>query len=127
MRTADDQPTEVVDVRAPSHYWAYEVIVPPDGVIHPLNEIGFGFFTAADPPGSDRAIRAVMLENPVLQIPGGNYLHVGATLPGTPVAPGELPPGALRTWETDKLSTVGVANYTPDPILLVVHLVTLDL
>lgn len=104
-----------VDTVRPSTAWAYEVIVPPDGAIHTLTDIGFGYYVAPVVAGSDRAVRTISIQNPVNQLPGGFSLFAGS--PDSALfLPWEITPGAYYTFTIDKLSGLAIANYSAFPV-----------
>ncbi len=80
----------IVDQKASEFVHSYVQSCPKDGVVHPLNERDFGYFTVADDPiGSDRAVRTIQLRNKS----DGDDLYYGGNgndgLAGAVLAPGE--------------------------------------
>lgn len=112
---------KVVDPVSPSKIWAYDIIVPPDGAAHPLNEIGFGYYVAPTVAGSDRAIRSVSIQNRADQDPAGVSIFVGSPASALPL-PWEISPGVYYTFAIDKLSEIAIANHNTVPVTATIWL-----
>lgn len=126
MPNYQQAPAKVVDQIHPAHLWMHEVVVPNDGLLHPLDELGFGYFAAPiDPAGSKRAIRGVEVRNPIEQANTGLTLFIGGVETGaTPAA--ELIYGMSRYFTVNYLGSLAVQNPNADLVILEVVLVAMD-
>jgi len=117
----------VRDEQRSSFFWSYQVVVPADSTIHPLNEIGFGYFVAVeDPVGSDRAVRSIKIFN-TQPIDGGLDVYVGCGWIAPLACTDPILPRTANTYEVDKLSGLALQNVSAvTPITVVISLIATD-